>query len=222
MRDYFKRQIQLWGEATQESLTNKSVAIIGCGGLGCSVGIALSGSGIGTLYLVDFDEVSTHNIHRQIGFELGDEGKNKAHVLSTKLSKRNSTLQTPSFACDFDEFIAQEQRFDLIIDCTDNLATRQKIDEASKRFNIPWIYGSVEEFNGQVCFFEQSSFSAFKVQDRAPQGITAPFVMHIASLQATLALRFLAKLALKKDILHYIYFDNEGELITHKFAMPKE
>ena len=65
MRDYYDRQILLWGEETQKSLASKKIAIIGSGGLGCSVALALSGSGIGEIDLVDFDKVELHNVHRQ-------------------------------------------------------------------------------------------------------------------------------------------------------------
>ena len=68
MMRYFHRQVQLWGEATQESLQTKKIVIIGCGGLGSSLAYALGSSGIGEIHLVDFDDVSVHNIHRQIAF----------------------------------------------------------------------------------------------------------------------------------------------------------
>ena len=84
------------------------------------------------------------------------------------------------------------------------------------------MYGSVEAFNGQVCFFEDASFTElFKITQKTPAGIAAPIVMHIASLQANLALRFLAGLSVKKDMLYYLFFNDEGELITQKFALPK-
>jgi len=67
---YFNRQIQLWGEATQKSLQHKKIAIIGAGGLGCTLAMALGASGIGEIHMVDFDTVSNHNIHRQIAFTL--------------------------------------------------------------------------------------------------------------------------------------------------------
>ena len=60
------------------------------------------------------------------------------------------------------------------------------------------------------------------MSDHIPKGITAPIVMHIASLQANLALRYLAGLKITKDKLYYIYFNDNGELITQKFGMPKE
>ena len=75
--EYFNRQIQLWGEVTQKSLQKKKIAIIGAGGLGCTLALASGTSGIGEIHMVDFDRASNHNIHRQIAFTLDDEGKTK-------------------------------------------------------------------------------------------------------------------------------------------------
>lgn len=220
--EYFNRQIQLWGKETQESLQSKKIAIIGCGGLGCSLAISLGSSGIGYIDLVDFDEVSIHNIHRQIGFRLKDEGKNKAEALKKLLKKRSPYVNVNSFDIDFNTFSATYDYYDLIIDATDNLPTREKIDHFSKDSNIPWLYGSVESFHGQVCFFDKASFSSvFNITDHKPQGIAAPIVMHIASLQANIALRFLAGLPIKKDFLYYCFFDEDGEYNLQKFALPK-
>lgn len=221
MNTYFHRQIQLWGEDTQAALQDKRIAIIGSGGLGSSLGIALGSSGIGTIYCVDFDIIETHNIHRQIAFTVEDEGKHKADILATLIESRNPYVKAIPKCMDFDTFAAEEIPVDLIIDATDNLPTRAKIDTFAKKMQTPWIYGSVEAFNGQVCFFEKSDFSAFVINQKQPAGIAAPIVMHIASLQANLALRFLAGLEVKKDLLYYLYFDDNGELITQKFNMPK-
>lgn len=218
--DYFYRQIQLWGKDMQESLQDKSIAIIGCGGLGSSLAIGLGASGIGHIHLVDFDEVSTHNIHRQIAFKVGDEGKFKSKITGELLECRCPFVKTTAHVESFEEFAKKDIEVDLILDGTDNLIVRVEIDEYAKKVNTPWIYGSVEAFNGQVCFFEKSGFGAFKVKKKAPAGIAAPMVMHIASLQANLALRYLAKLSVKKDFLYYLYIDDEGELITQKFGMP--
>ncbi|MGD9719101.1 MAG: ThiF family adenylyltransferase, partial [Sulfurimonadaceae bacterium] len=110
----------------------------------------------------------------------------------------------------------------LIIDATDNLPTRGAINRHAKAKHTPWVYGSVEAFHGQVCFFEESSFEdAFKITNKTPAGIAAPIVMHIASLQANLALRYLAGLSVKKDFLYYLFFNDEGELVTQKFNLPK-
>ncbi len=222
MMHYFHRQIQLWGEETQKQLQSKKIAIIGSGGLGSSLAFALGASGIGEIHMVDFDEVSLHNIHRQIAFKMGDEGKNKALLNAELIQERCPHAKAMAHQCNFQEFSEKNIGVDLLIDATDNLPTRAEINAYAKNKNLPWVYGSVEAFHGQVAFIEESSFTdAFKIVNKTPAGIAAPIVMHIASLQANLALRYLAGLSVKKDMLYYLFFNEEGELITQKFGLPK-
>lgn len=219
---YFKRQIELWGEELQESLKDKKIALIGCGGLGCSIGLALGASGIGEIDLVDFDRVSIHNIHRQIAFRLEDEGRFKAEVLKEFLSSRCSYPRIESYVLDFDNYAMLNKNLDLILDCSDNLLTRSKIDEFAKKAGIPWIYASVEEWHGHVCFFEKARFKdSFVISDRKPKGIAAPIVMLIASLSANLAIRYLLKYKIQKDVLHYLYFEADTFKLQ-RFNLPKE
>jgi len=219
--EYFNRQIQLWGKETQESLQNKKIAIIGSGGLGCTLALALGTSGIGHIDMVDFDTVSGHNIHRQVAFTLADEGKNKAQSVVDLIHAKNPFLKAKAFDMRFETFKVLGGVYDLILDATDNLAVRGEIDSHAKASHTPWIYASVEEFNGQVCFFDEADFQVFNISDHKPAGITAPIVMHIGSLQANLALRYLAGLTVLKDKLYYLYFNEMGELMTQKFGMPK-
>jgi len=218
---YFTRQIQLWGEATQKSLQNKKIAIIGSGGLGCTLALALGTSGIGEIHMVDFDTISSHNIHRQIAFTLEDEGLSKSKAVAALIKSKNPFVKALAFDMDFEAFKEMGNSYDLILDATDNLPVRGEIDKYAKVTNTPWIYASVEEFNGQVCFFDEANFQVFNISDHKPGGIAAPIVMHIGSLQANLALRYLAGLPVLKDKLYYLYFNDEGELITQKFGMPK-
>lgn len=222
MMHYFHRQVQLWGEETQTLLQTKRIAIIGSGGLGSSLAFALGASGIGEIHMVDFDTVSLHNIHRQIAFRMGDENKYKAQIAAELIVERCPFVKSHAHICTFEEFTAMGIDVDLIIDATDNLPTRGMINAYAKKKQTPWVYGSVEAFNGQVCFFEEASFTElFKITQKTPAGIAAPIVMHIASLQANLALRYLAGLSLKKDMLYYLYFNDEGEMVTQKFSLPK-
>lgn len=223
MQEYFHRQIQLWGLETQERLADKKIAIIGSGGLGSSLAFALGASGIGEIHMVDFDTVSIHNIHRQIAFVVGDEGRNKALVNAYMMQKRSPFVSAVPHECDFETFSTKGIAVDLIIDATDNLQTRSDIDKYAKSTATPWVYGSVEAFHGQVCFFDKASFGdVFKVTAQKPEGIAAPMVMNIASLQANLALRYLAGLSVVSDILYYVFFNNLGEFVTQKFSLPKE
>ena len=223
MMKYFHRQVQLWGEDTQTLLQSKKIAIIGSGGLGSSLAFALGASGIGEIHMVDFDEVSLHNIHRQIAFKVGDEGKNKAVINAQIIEERCPYVKAIPHECNFEEWSKKNIEVDLIIDATDNLPSRGEINAYAKNKNMPWLYGSVEAFHGQVCFIDESSFTdAFKIIKKTPAGIAAPIVMHIASLQANLALRYLSGLSVKKDTLYYLCFNDEGELITQKFGLPKD
>jgi len=218
---YFKRQIELWGEERQKSLQNKSIAIIGAGGLGSSLALALGSSGIGRVDMVDFDKVSLHNIHRQIAFNLDDENKYKADVVSRVIKSKSPFVKSDAFIMGFDEFsIKSSIKYDLIVDATDNLPSRELINSYSKSNSIPWIYGSVEEFNGQICFFDKSSFDVFNISNHTPKGISAPMVMLIASTQANMAIRYLVGLEVDRDKLYYIFYNQNGELINQKFGMP--
>jgi molybdopterin/thiamine biosynthesis adenylyltransferase len=223
MENYFKRQIQLWGSETQHNLRQKKVLIVGAGGLGSSSALALGSVGIGQIDIVDFDKVEIHNIHRQIAFKLNDEGKYKAKVTKKLIEKKSTftavTVHTKTFE-DFTTYHLPPTAYHLIIDATDNLQTRQNINDFAKENNIPWIYGSVEEFNGHVCFFDKANFTdTFKITQNTPKGIATPMVMQVASLQANLALRFLCGLSVKKDSLYYLYYNNEGEFETKKFEL---
>ena len=220
MNNYFLRQIQLWGEDAQRSLQKKKIAIIGAGGLGSSLCFALGSSGIGEIHIVDFDEVSLHNIHRQIAFRTTDEGKNKAEVNADVIMQRCPYTKAFAHVCDFETWSKKGIEVDLIIDATDNLPTRAAIDAYAKERKTPWVYGSVEAFNAQVCFFDQASFrDFFAIKERTPGGIAAPMVMQTAALQANLALRHLVGSSVKKDCVYYMFFNKEGEFVTQKFAI---
>jgi len=220
VKDYFSRQIMLWGEDAQESLESKAILIVGSGGLGCSIALALSGSGIGKIDIIDFDKVEVHNIHRQILFETDDIGKYKAEVASSKIKNRNPYLKSDFFIGSFQEFIKNiDLNYSLIIDATDNLEVRLAIDEFAKKNKIAWIYGSVEEFNAQVCLFDIASFDMFATKKVEPKGISAPMVMQTASFQANLALRYLLNLKVASDVLYYLYYNNSGEFEIKKFSL---
>ncbi len=222
MEKYFDRQIQLWGIEKQQDLSSKHVLVVGCGGLGCSLAIALGASGIGKITLIDFDTVGIHNIHRQIAFKLDDVNKLKCDVLKEILIERSPYVEVDNFNGNFSEYIAQTTDVPtLILDATDNLETRLEIDKYAKTKKLAWIYGSVEEFHGQVCLFSKSDFdSIFNIKKIATKGIAAPIVMNIASLQANLALRYLLNMAVKQDVLYYLFFNEIGEFNIQKFGLP--
>lgn len=217
--EYFHRQIQLWGEDRQNSLKDKKILIIGSGGLGSSFAYALGSSGVGEICVVDFDTVSLHNIHRQILFSLEDEGKFKADIFKKRTEARFDGVCVRPFKMKADEFFKTcTEKFDLILDATDNLATRMQIDEFAKKTGASWIFTSVDSWQVQVCFIEKSDFKFFPTTTVAPAGLAAPIVMFAASFAANLALRYLANLEVKKDTLYYLNFFS-GEFETKKIAL---
>ncbi len=223
MSNYFLRQEMLWGKETQELLATKSILLVGSGGLGCSIALALSGSGIGRVDIVDFDKVEEHNIHRQVLFNRDDCGCYKAEIASRTILKRSPFLESEAFVKPFEEFSKENTRsYDLVIDATDNLEVRFQINDFAKKSTIPWIYGSVEEFNGQVALFKEADFRLFANKKLEPKGIAAPMVMQIASFEANLALRYLANLKVASDIFYYLYYNKDGEFEMKKFTLPKD
>ncbi len=217
--EYFCRQIEQWGQSTQKELESKKIAIIGCGGLGCSLAMALGNSGIGRIDLVDFDRVSAGNIHRQIAFTMSDIGVHKAKILAGTVKQKNPFVDVKALVMSVRELCELDNEYDLILDATDNYDARYEMDAYSKRIKKPWIYASVEGFNGQLCFFDNSRFSDFNKTAHSPGGIAAPMVMQLASMQANLALRYLCGYEVTKDKLLYIYYDSIGAPIIKGFDL---
>lgn len=218
--NFYNRQIQLFGEKKQRLLGEKSVAIIGCGGLGCSLGLALGSAGLSHIDLVDFDTIALHNIHRQIGFTRDDVDQNKAECLQRLLEKRIFDTQIKSFPEDFETYAIRQRPVHLILDATDNLPTRTKIEAHAKSANTPWLYTSVEEWHGQMCLFQKAEFAAnINISDRKPGGIAPPIVMLLAAFEANFALRFLLEESVETDTLHYLHFSPQGEFQVQKFKL---
>ncbi|MSN96520.1 ThiF family adenylyltransferase [Campylobacter sp. FMV-PI01] len=217
--NYFHRQIQLWGEDVQNSLQDKKVLIVGSGGLGSSFAYALGASGIGKIEVVDFDRVSISNIHRQILFDLNDDGKFKAEIFKDRVEARFKGVNVKTHLMKFEEFSKTcTDKFDLILDATDNLETRYEISKFAQSNTTPWIFSATQSFHGQVCFMKNASFKPLFKTGIKPEGIACPIVMFIASFASNLALRYLAGFDVKFDILHY--FDiSSGELKLSKFKI---
>jgi adenylyltransferase/sulfurtransferase len=222
VEEYFKRQIELWGLDTQKELAKKEILIVGSGGLGSSLAFALGSIGLNKITLVDFDEVAIHNIHRQIAFSLGDEGKYKAEVVGNMIKSRSKFTDVETYIESFEDFAKRENmNFDLIFDATDNFETRQSIDSYAKSKDIPWVYGSVEGFYGQVSLFIESSFQAFQTLSTKPKGVATPIVMQVASFQANIGLKYLINEPIQSDTLYLLNFSSDGIFEVKHFKMPK-
>ncbi len=153
----YSRQIKLpeVGSAGQEKLGNAKILIVGMGGLGCPAAQYLVAAGVGTLGLMDFDLVNLSNLHRQILYTESDVGKPKVEVAKTALQKLNSDVNLISIPKRLDENNALKlfEKYDLIIDGSDNFQTKYLINDASVLTNKPWIYASIYKYQGQLSVF---------------------------------------------------------------------
>jgi adenylyltransferase/sulfurtransferase len=156
-KGYFDRQIKLkeFGIATQEILANKSVLIIGMGGLGCPVSMQLSGSGIGNLGIIDFDQVEFTNLYRQPIYEIRDVGKNKVDVAEVFLKNRNPFVKITKYFTNFDNSTPRNiiKAYDLILDCTDSFESRFLINDICIELNKPFITASIFRTSAQIAYF---------------------------------------------------------------------
>lgn len=143
------------GEAGQEKLKSAKVLVIGAGGLGCPILLYLAAAGVGYIGIVDGDTVSCSNLQRQILFTEEEIGKSKAEIAGEKLRKLNSSVNIRIFPTFLDEALAEElfKEYDLVVGATDNFPSRYIIDRYTQKAGIPFVHGSILEFEGQVCVF---------------------------------------------------------------------
>ena len=136
----------------QGRLKNAKVVCIGAGGLGSPILMYLASAGVGTIGIVEFDTVDESNLQRQIIYGQGDVGKSKVDIASKKITEINPLVNVITHNLKLDNSNAMEifKDYDLVIDGTDNFATRYLINDACVILNKPCIWGSVLRFDGQV------------------------------------------------------------------------
>lgn len=161
----YSRQTMLsdFGILGQQKLFNSSVLVIGVGGLGCPVLEVLISSGVGKIGIVDFDIIETDNLHRQFLFDENDIGQSKVITAKKNLNKRNSETEIEVFNLKITakNCIAIIEKFEVVVDCTDNFSTRYLINDACFLAKKPLVYGSIFRYEGQASVFnvEKDGFS---------------------------------------------------------------
>ena len=191
----------------QEKLWQSHALIVGVGGLGCAVSQYLAASGVGTLTLIDNDEIDVTNLQRQILYKESDIGSSKCSAAKKQLNALNSEIDINTIEAFFDVNTSTEQLFnniDIVIDCSDNLATRNALNSACFKAKVPLVSGSAIRMEGQVACFTMdenshcygclSQFFSEQTQSCSESGVLSPIVGLIGSIQATEALKMLAGL----------------------------
>lgn len=153
----YGRQILLpeVGIQGQERLRAARVLVVGAGGLGSPAALYLSAAGVGTLGLLDSDRVELSNLHRQILHGTADVGRDKTVSAAESLSALNQHTNVRQHQERLTTQNAEKtlKDYDVVVDGSDNFATRYAVNDACARLDIPWAYGSVERFSGQLSFF---------------------------------------------------------------------
>jgi adenylyltransferase/sulfurtransferase len=203
----FDRQVRFapLGVEGQARLQRAHVLLVGCGALGGSLAQSLVRCGVGTLTLVDRDVVEPSNLPRQVLFEPGHVGRPKAEAAREALARIGGPTRVAAHALHVDADNLEElaRGCDLVLDGTDNLATRYLVNDLCVERGLPWVYGGVVGASGLVlpivpgrgaclrCLFPQPAPpGSLPTCDTA--GVILPAVAAVAAFQAGAALHLLA------------------------------
>lgn len=143
------------GMVGQKRLKNAKVLVVGAGGLGSPALLYLAAAGVGTLGIIDFDEVDDSNLQRQIIHGVSDIGKSKAVSAKESIAEINPlvTVNLHETQLSSDNALDIFSGYDLILDGTDNFATRYLVNDAAVLLGKPYVWGSIFRFEGQVSVF---------------------------------------------------------------------
>ena len=143
------------GMTGQKRLKNAKVLVVGAGGLGSPALLYLAAAGVGTLGIVDFDVVDESNLQRQIIHGVSDIGKPKAESARDSIQEINPYVEVilHEERLDSDNALDIFRPYDLIVDGTDNFATRYLVNDACVLLGKPYVWGSIYRFDGQASVF---------------------------------------------------------------------
>lgn len=152
------------GTLGQEKLKKAKVLVIGAGGLGCPILQYLTAAGVGTIGIIDFDKIDQSNLQRQILYTHDDIGKFKAEIAAAKLSRLNPYVNFEVYLQKVTSETAIElfQKYDIIVDGSDNFPTRYLVNDASILTNKPVVFGSIYKFEGQVSVFNYKNGPTYR------------------------------------------------------------
>ena len=217
------------GEAGQLRLKSAKVLCIGAGGLGSPVLLYLAAAGVGTIGIVDFDSVDLSNLQRQIIHGEGDVGSLKTESARASINKINSAIDVVLHQDGLTRENALQiiESYDLVIDATDNFATRYLINDACFLAKRPCIWGSVYRFDGQVSVFCAPAGPCYRclhpeppAKELAPNcatgGVFGSLCGTIGSLQATEVIKLITGVGnpLIGRVLTYDALSAESEVIS--------
>ncbi|WP_305464389.1 HesA/MoeB/ThiF family protein [Photobacterium leiognathi] len=205
----YNRQIMLedMGEQGQLALSNAKVLIVGAGGLGSAAAMYLAAAGVGVLVIADDDEVESSNLQRQVIYRETDVSLNKAQAACDQLLALNPLVRMRAVKAKLAGFqlVMEVQQADIVLDCSDNWATRYAVNQACYQHQTPLIAGASIGWRGQLLAFDFRQISpcyqcVFPLNAETPahdqncrsNGVMGPVVGTIGTLQALNAIKAIA------------------------------
>jgi len=192
------------GRQGQERLKSSSVLLVGTGGLGAPAGLYLAAAGVGRLGLVDFDAVDASNLQRQVTFGTDDVGRSKVVATRDRLRGINPHVDFDlhELRLDSSNALGILEDYDVVVDGTDNFASRYLVNDACVLLHKPHVYGSIFRFEGQASVFWAQHGPCYRclfpeppepgvVPDCAEGGVLGVLPAVIGSIQASEALKLL-------------------------------
>ena len=202
----YSRQIMLdeVGQEGQLRLKNAKVLIVGAGGLGSPAAMYLAGAGVGTIGIIDADEVSLSNLQRQILHNSEREGINKAVSAKRTIEALNENIRVHVYPCELTIDNAPDiiEGYDFILDCTDNFRSKFMINDVCVLLGKPFCHAGIQGFSGQVMTYTGGDEPCYRCifgdvpdEDSVPapssNGVIGAVAGVIGSIQALEAIKFI-------------------------------
>ena len=221
----YVRQIALprLGQQGQQKLGESKVLIVGLGGLGSPAALYLAAAGVGTIGLVDGDEVAVHNLNRQLLFNTEDVGKRKADVALKHLQALNPQLNYRKYDIIISSTNGAKiiRNYDLVLSCVDRFESRYLLNELCVAANVPMIDGAIQNLNGYVFPIIPGETACYHclhegMQDQAGvKPVLGAFAGVVGALMAAEAVKMICGLnPLSGQMLMCDFWDMEFQKIT--------
>ncbi len=217
----------------QQKLKNASVLVVGAGGLGSPIGLYLAGAGVGRIGMVDFDVVDTSNLQRQVIHDTQHLSAPKVESAKERMLALNPLIQVEIYNETFSAQNAEEmvKPYDIVLDGSDNLATRYLINDVCVLQGKPYIYGSVYQFEGQVAVFDARRGPCYRCIFKDPPPIESmPFGVQlgvfgalpgtIGTVQVAEAIKLLVGIG--EPLIGYLVLYDALNVTFHKLQVAKD
>lgn len=218
-----------FGIEKQEMLKAAKILVIGAGGLGCPALLYLAAAGVGHITIIDPDTIEISNLQRQVLYSQNDIGKPKAQTAALKLKEINPFIDVDFLVSDLnrDNSIGLISKHDLVLDGSDNFATRYLVNDACVLTGKPLVFGSIFKFEGQVSVFNYNNGPTYRciypepplpheVPSCSEIGVLGILPGLIGTMQATEAIKLITQIGepLSGKLLLYDALSSQQTLIS--------